>query len=666
MTPIKTWSALSAFLCHTILPSTAGAAPPPQPSRLPPDAAEYSPAKIAIPKAGITLLDAVKFTLDNDPNIRLQAADAQNRAGRWVEQAGEFDATFSGEAGFEYRQDELRESVKTNERRARQVLDNQIEELEIRGRDLATVIGRITTPGYIDNPRSIDLAAGITDPVLIRSVQAVASQFIILDDLIEQASGIELQRLLETRDSFLRRTLEDYSSDLNETRAGLAEATRVRTARGDQPVDEWTAKGNLNISLSRKLRSGITLRPFFDFTYDATNFVGKEFKDSARGGKGIEDTYKAQVGFDVRVPLLRGRGRDASGAQEAAAGQDAEAGRLQYVHRKSRSVLDTVAAYWDVRAALDELAVAEKSVQQQATLLDSTRQLINASQKPRSDESRAMASWADSKARLEAAGQRVNEAWLGLAKFMGVVLQSPATPSVSDLFPEPAESSVEQAAIDAVIREGLAGRLDLKAAVVTRGASETLTRAARFNRKPILDFEGRAFGTSTGEKRLSDLNRWVFRSGKAAFKLELPFANDLQEGRFLQAEADLDRSGIDAADLERNIALNVARLSRNLKTSADRVREARSAVKYYEQAFSDEQAKFRAGDSTLVDTILTEQQTTSARVASINAQRDYARTLAELRFEAGTLVVDNQAGSRVTQETLTAVPLPLAAKSSRP
>jgi len=48
----------------------------------------------------------------------------------------------------------------------------------------------------------------------------------------------------------------------------------------------------------------------------------------------------------------------------------------------------------------------------------------------------------------------------------------------------------------------------------------------------------------------------------------------------------------------------------------------------------------KAGDSSLIDSILTEQQATSARLAYISAQQEYAVILAQLRHESGLLVQD--------------------------
>jgi len=89
------------------------------------------------------------------------------------------------------------------------------------------------------------------------------------------------------------------------------------------------------------------------------------------------------------------------------------------------------------------------------------------------------------------------------------------------------------------------------------------------------------------------------------------------------------------------------------------LQRAEAAVSYYDKTIQDERDKLKAGDSTLVDTILTEQQTTGARQARVAAQRNYAIALAELRFEAGGLVLAVEDQNKVTEESLLAVPAAL-------
>ena len=56
------------------------------------------------------------------------------------------------------------------------------------------------------------------------------------------------------------------------------------------------------------------------------------------GGKGQKDIYQAAIGFDVNIPMLRGRGADAVAARENAAIKDFEAAELAVTHSAAEAV----------------------------------------------------------------------------------------------------------------------------------------------------------------------------------------------------------------------------------------------------------------------------------------------------------------------------------------
>ena len=49
-------------------------------------------------------------------------------------------------------------------------------------------------------------------------------------------------------------------------------------------------------------------------------------------------------------------------------------------------------------------------------------------------------------------------------------------------------------------------------------------------------------------------------------------------------------------------------------------------------------ARFRAGEASLIDTILTEERLTFALIDLVRARQTYATVLANLKFEAGILL----------------------------
>jgi len=628
----------------------------------------YQPPVFRPDEKGLPLLEAVRLTLQHDPFILLQEAESLGRAGIARELSGQFDLTLRGDGKFEYIEQELPESVKRQQRKDRQDLIDTLPGVEALADSLDAVLTNLADPRLLTDPNSVDLTRGITDPQTRIEILGLETQLILLTELINSASSPTLRQnltnLRQTTLDLAREQLRRTAREANLIRLDLRNALRDL---GPAPVDEWKRKSSVHLDLVRQLRNGILFSPFFDLSYAAQNFKGKTSTDTKKGGQGVEDTYRSEIGFDVRVPLLRGLGRASVAAAETAARKDYEASRLTLLHEKSRSVLETVRAYWDLRAATEELEVARRSVKLEADLLGLTQALIKAKEKPRSDEFRVQASHADAQARLAAAERRLSDARINLARVMGVALEdAEKAPLAADPFPEPPEDVATAAyAPEILARDAIERRMDRKAALLLEEAAGVLAKGARRDTKPRLDLQGRLFGTATAEAKFTDLDRWVFRSANGTLELEAPFANNLQRGRLAQREASLKLAEIESTDRARIIALNVLRLVQSLLVAVDQLKRAEDAVRYYDKTIEDEQAKLKAGDSTLVDTILTEQQTTAARQARVTAHRDYANLLSELRFEAGVLVLDGPNGGRVTEESLLGVPASLRGTAPR-
>jgi outer membrane protein TolC len=663
--PLKDPFAISIALCAALAASSSAQERPPVPGAPRPQPPVFRPAE-----GGLGLVEAVRLTLAHDPRIRLQEAEMQGRAGIARELSGQFDLTLRGDGRFDYLQQELPESVKRQQRKDRQDLTDTLPGVESLADSLDALLVNLNDPRLETNPTAVDLTMGVVDPQTRIESLNLQTQLLLLTELINAASDPNLRRnLIDIRSTTIQQMRDQTRRTARD--AGLIR-TDLRNAvsdLGEAPVDEWQRRAGVHVDLVRQLRNGIVLSPFIDVTHAAQNFRGKEFTDIKRGGQGVEDNYRSEIGFDVVFPLLRGRGRTSVTAAERAAQVDYEASRLDYMHEKSRGVLETARAYWELRAATEALEVANRSVQLETDLLNLTQALVRARERARSDEVRVQASHADALARVAAAERRLSDARVNLARVMGVALEEGVlgAPAAADPFPEPpADLGATAAAAEELARRAMERRLDRRAAATREQAAEILVRGARKDTRMRLDLFGRVFGTATAEKRVTDLDRWVFGSANGGIELEKPFGNNLLLGRLAQRESSLMLANIESADVARTVALNVVRLVQSLRVAADQVRRAEEAVRFYDRTIVDEQAKLRAGDSTLVDTIFTEQQTTAAREALVFARRDYASLLAELRYEAGLLVVEGPDGGRVTDSTLTTLPPELRGAEPRP
>jgi outer membrane protein TolC len=389
---------------------------------------------------------------------------------------------------------------------------------------------------------------------------------------------------------------------------------------------------------------------------NGTNFMDQEI-DANYGGKGVQDLYTFRTGADLTLPLLRGRGSASVAAGERAAKAEQTAAQLTYRHQNSASAVRTVHAYWDLRAAQENVDVAQRSLGLQDRLLEATQRLINGGEMPAADLARVQASQTRARARVEDARRRLHEASVNLALAMGItVTDDPASlPAAKDPFPTPQAAALpSDEEVKSLVAAAPAQREDLKAAAARVESGALLLRGAKADTRMRLDLTGRTWMTALGEINASDaIDRWIGPSFSASLGVEIPLGNNFYRGRSLQRQADLRQREISSAELARQIRLNVVRNAGTLREAATRVEQAEQAVGFARKTVDAEIEKFQAGDSTLVDTIITEEQSTEALMSLVSAQADYAHLVAQLRYETGTLAPDAAA---VTPDSLVALP----------
>jgi outer membrane protein TolC len=415
---------------------------------------------------------------------------------------------------------------------------------------------------------------------------------------------------------------------------------------GAAPEDQWTEQGALNLNVAKLFRTGINLTPYADLSYNAQGYVDTD----------ADGLYTGKVGFDIVLPLLRGSGRTSVAAAEIAATHDLEASRLALLHQQSQSVYSTIQAYWEARSLVDQVEVLQRAVQIEGQLGDITRALIAANEKPRSEEARVQAAIADARSQYEAAQRQLVDARVTLAQTMGVALADAlALPLTTDPFPQVPEGlQIDPQTYPAFIAESVARRFDRQAALKSEASGKALVAGARIDTRSLLNVTAGGWGTGAHVKTPS-FERWVFRSGTVGAEFQAPFGNNAARGVLERRVATLNQTSINSANLARQIGLNVIQFAESLRVAAERLRAAREAVRNYDQTIVDEQVRFKAGDSSLVDAILTEQQTTSARLSLVAAQLEYATLIAALRYESALLVRDGS----VEASQLVAIPAAL-------
>jgi outer membrane protein len=606
-------------------PAATAPAAPPRPGDQPP--------AVTFAREGITLEEAVRLALQWDPQIQLQRAGQQFREGVLQEQAGFFDTSFRANVSHDFRRQELPESRKEFEEDRRQRLRDGIADNTANAERAQQLLGLVTAvraqpPGSTQ----VDALAQI-DP-------DIGTQVRIIDALILETTNPQARAdLINARQQYLDRTTANLQEGLEDALQNFDVARETLDLLGATPIDEVFYSTRARVSFAKIFRNGIAISPFLDSSVEGTNFAGKP-RSSDRGGKGVEDLFTFRLGTNLTFPLARGRTADTIAAGERAARVERDVSELTTRHQLSLTALQTALAYWDLRAAQQAVDIAQASLASQSEIVGLTRKLIAADDLPASELARTEAAEARARARVRDAERRLVEARVALATIMGVAAGPDDTslPLARDPFPTaPAAGSVRQT----VAVEGDPGdrRPDLLAAVQREEVSRILERRAFIDQRPRLDLVTGIWYTALDERRLSNaVDRWVGPSTNVGLELERPFGNNLSRGRVVQSQADLAQRRIATADMRRQIQLQTVRIVASIEEASERVRLAEEAVGHYARVVDAEFQRFGIGEATLIDTILTETQRAEAQLALVNAQRDLARLLAELRFETGTLV----------------------------
>jgi outer membrane protein TolC len=350
------------------------------------------------------------------------------------------------------------------------------------------------------------------------------------------------------------------------------------------------------------------------------------------------------LAFQLTVPLLRNRGGGVSAPLRAAEVEaQATVADLEFV--LSQAVLDTTLAYWELSARSQQLVIARGSEERSKRQLEEVRKLIKADQLPKSEISLAEANLNDRRTARISAEQALLESRFRLARAMG--LNGQASLDIGDLgdfFPVPTgrTSNLGLGRAEMVSR-ALESRSDLTAARRRVDAAQILLSAAGDAERPTLDIVLGASqnGISEGRSALvpgSPLNRIAGPGVSANFVFQLPVGNNAARGAFRQLSAQIDGQRVRIVELGYAISNRIDTAASAVTRSAERLAESEAAAKLYATGLENERTKRRLGLATFIDILNIEDRYNSALLAVVQERQSFASALAQLRFEAGTLI----------------------------
>lgn len=389
-----------------------------------------------------------------------------------------------------------------------------------------------------------------------------------------------------------------------------------------------------SLGVDQPFRSGLVISPALSFSrVDAV-------------GQAIGPRNQAVASVGMTMPLLRGRGGGLAVAGERSAVMLHSASAAELEYRRSQALLDAAEAYWNYAAAYARLEVLRATEQRSTRIVEQTRTLIQADERPAVDLLPLQANLASRRAARISGERGLITARQELGRAMGIapadVLRLPAP---STAFPgAPGAGGI--AADGSIVQRALRQRPDLEAARRERDATRDLLAGYRGESRPRLDlsltlgYQGLEAGDELGRY----VSPFYSELGGMHTRLEvtygMPLRNRFAGGRALQGAAAEQQASLAYAELARQVELDAAAALETLQLSADELAQFGEAARLHGDALESEQLRYRLGTSTIFDIINAEEGLTSATLAEIDARTRYAVSLARLRHTTGTLLDD--------------------------
>lgn len=354
----------------------------------------------------------------------------------------------------------------------------------------------------------------------------------------------------------------------------------------------------------------------------------------------IDPTQRAHVGLTVTQPLLRGAGTVGAASAITAAKLARDAAVHGVDHAAQEQVYLTLVAYYELVAAMQDLALLRAAEGAARKVVDDTKALVEGQQRPKSDLRGLEGNLANRTRQVMEAENNRLQALYALALTMGLGAEGSPNFRAIDGFPAPSMPVPDR---DTIVRQASKDRSDLLAARETVASAAAQLEGAERNTLPSLDLSASlgyagaldrdgvdAFFAAAG-RNVPGVNAGV------ALSLELPVSNTAREADRDVKRAVHEQASIAARDLERQMPVAVLSALDDLRLSQKALEASAETVKQFGQAVADQRDKLHEGVGTVIDLVLTEELLISAEQSQTANQLRCAAARARVFLTMGAL-----------------------------
>lgn len=401
------------------------------------------------------------------------------------------------------------------------------------------------------------------------------------------------------------------------------------------PLDIFQEDTNAySLGVTKQFRSGVTLTPAFTVTdYDA-NLDGRV------------PISRSEMYIQVNVPLLRGLGVKATGADELAASSQAKAARMLARQNIAQIIYTTSTSYWNSLAAKMSFELSTDTNRRSKKLLELVERLVRVGSLEPAALNQAKANLLSGQVDVSAGETNFYRSRQALALAMGMTQKElPNAPDPGSPFPTVMDAAtLDKIDILPFMDEALKNRGDYLAAGTDMETAVILLNKAENDTKPKVDL-GLKVGYA-GEDENPNAGRYFNALGRnvtgmnyfASLSMELPVFNHAARGNLVYRKSQAREFELIRNDLSNRIASDILLARKALSSSITEYQFASESEKFYKRAVEFENQKYTAGTSTLTAVIDIEDRYFRSRIATIDALRKYSIAMAQFRLVTGTLL----------------------------
>lgn len=404
-------------------------------------------------------------------------------------------------------------------------------------------------------------------------------------------------------------------------------------------AEEINQDFNFNTGLVQNLPTGGSYELSFanNRNYNNAGFFGVVNTNTA---------YSSDLSLTLVQPLLKNFGVDINRTQIKIAKNEQEIS----VDRLRETTMDVITqvqeAYWELVFTLEDLKVAQRSLDLARELGDLNRARVRAGVAAPVEVTQAETDIAAREAAVTVAEKAVRDA----EDRLKVILNMPKNGEWGGaiLPSDPAQFSLVVPDLPGAVAEALSKRPQYEVAKIDLSSRELTLRLARNQLLPDLSFQGGVGinGLSAVDPSyrtaLDNLGSRDFYTYSAGLVLSVPLGNRAARAEFIKAQLQVTQARAALQDAELQITAQVREAVRRIEADAKLVEQTKAASALAAEQLRIEQKRLEAGVSTTFEVLRFQRDLAVVQSAEVRALTNYNKSLANFDRVRGVTLEKNR------------------------